>query len=212
MFTGIVEEIGAVRSLTIGGETCALTIEAVVVPCDLTVGASIAVNGVCLTVRSFDEKGFSADVMPETLRATNLGVLRAGSPVNLERAVVLGGRMGGHLVSGHVDGTGLISSRMKVGNAEILCIRFDPRLMNYVAMKGSIALDGTSLTVMELKADSFSVSLIPHTRTLSVIGRKRPGETVNVECDMIAKYVERLLGRDKTHGLDADLLDSCGFS
>ncbi len=211
MFTGIVEEIGTVRSPAVGGEPGSLTVQARVILTDLTIGASIAVNGVCLTVRSFNGTGFTADVMPETLRATTLGSLRTGSPVNLERAVPLGGRLGGHLVSGHVDGTGVIRSRAKAGNAELLCIGVDPRLLRFVAMKGSVALDGTSLTVMDLSRESFSVSIVPHTSSLSILGGKRAGEAVNVECDMIAKYVERLLGPDGKRTMDEGLLESLGF-
>ena len=194
MFTGIVEEIGTVRGLRHGTDSCSLEIRAEKVISGTAVGDSIAVNGVCLTVTELKPDGFVADVMPETLRRTNLGELRYGDPVDLERAMQAGGRFGGHIVSGHIDGTGTISEMHREGNAVWVRISAPEELLRLIVLKGSAAVDGISLTVAALTENSFSVSVIPHTGSETILLGKRPGDTVNLENDLIGKYVERLLG------------------
>ena len=186
MFTGIVEEVGRVRFLRGGSKDGVLRIAAKRVLGDVRLGDSIAVNGVCLTVTDFDGGSFTADVMPETLRRSNLGMLRAGSPVNLERALVADGRFGGHIVSGHIDGMGTIASVRQEAA---------PSLLRLVVEKGSVALDGISLTVASVSDASFTVSVIPHTREQTTLASKGVGDKVNMENDVIGKYVERLLPR-----------------
>lgn len=193
MFTGIIEEIGTVRRLQHSTRSCQLTVAATVVLQNTKIGDSIAVNGVCLTVTDLQADAFTADVMPETLRCSSLGVLRNGSPVNLERAMAANGRFGGHIVSGHIDGTGQIASKVPEGNAQIVTISAAPSLLRYIVEKGSIAIDGISLTVAKVTNNSFSVSLIPHTGTCTTLLSKRAGEPVNLETDVIGKYVEKLM-------------------
>lgn len=193
MFTGIIEEIGTVRRLQHSTRSCQLTVAATVVLQNTKIGDSIAVNGVCLTVTDLQADAFTADVMPETLRRSSLGVLRNGSPVNLERAMAANGRFGGHIVSGHIDGTGQIASKVPEGNAQIVTISAAPSLLRYIVEKGSIAIDGISLTVAKVTNNSFSVSLIPHTGTCTTLLSKRAGEPVNLETDVIGKYVEKLM-------------------
>jgi len=198
MFTGIVEELGEVVALERGGGASArLAVRGPVVTAGAAAGDSIAVNGVCLTVTGLSGDVFTADVMKETLDRSSLGALEPGSPVNLERAVPAGGRLGGHIVQGHVDGVGTVLSREPGDNWEIVRFSFPPALSRYVVEKGSIAVDGVSLTVVEAAGDSFTVSLIPTTLELTTLGRKRPGDPVNLEVDVIAKYVERLLERTR---------------
>ncbi|MCZ9837890.1 riboflavin synthase [Brachyspira hyodysenteriae] len=189
MFTGIVEEIGTVKSV----QSKVITIEASKIFDDLHLGDSVAVNGTCLTVSSFDNKIFNADVTQETLNRTNLGSLKNGSKVNLERAMTLSGRFGGHIVSGHIDGVGSIKSMKKDDNAIILTIEVPKPLMKYVVEKGSVAVDGISLTVASLTDNTFSIAVIPHTLKETVLYYKKEGDKVNVENDVIGKYVERLL-------------------
>ncbi len=193
MFTGIVEEIGHLKSRTGSGGGAQLVIQAEKVLADLQIGDSIAVNGVCLTATAIDRGSFTAAVMPETLRKTNLHELVPGQPVNLERALALGERLGGHLVSGHIDGLGILERRFREGNALIFYFQAPPVLLRYVIPKGSIALDGVSLTVAAVEDTRFSVSLIPHTAEKTILGGKQAGRTVNLEVDMIGKYVEKLL-------------------
>ncbi|HOL18503.1 MAG TPA: riboflavin synthase [Bacillota bacterium] len=193
MFTGIVEEMGRLKAREGSAQGATLVIAARKVLEDLKIGDSIAVNGVCLTVTSFDRSSFTAQVMPETLRKTNLELLAPGQPVNLERALALGDRLGGHLVSGHVDGTGTLSWRRPEGNAVIIFIQTPAELLRYIIPKGSVAVDGVSLTVAFVDGKGFSVSLIPHTAALTTLGQKQPGEMVNIETDLIGKYVEKLL-------------------
>jgi riboflavin synthase len=198
MFTGIVEELGEVVALERGGGASArLAVRGPVVTAGAAAGDSIAVNGVCLTVTGLSGDVFTADVMKETLDRSFLGALEPGSPVNLERAVPAGGRLGGHIVQGHVDGVGTVLSREPGDNWEIVRFSLPPALSRYVVEKGSIAVDGVSLTVVEAAGDSFTVSLIPTTLELTTLGRKRPGDPVNLEVDVIAKYVERLLERTR---------------
>lgn len=195
MFTGIIEEIGHVKSLHRGAKSFTLEVEADVVMRGTQVGDSIATNGVCLTVTSLTGHGFTADVMPETVQRTALGELKAGSPVNLERALSLQTRLGGHIVSGHIDGTGRISDRRQDDNALWLTVECDSRLLRYIIEKGSITIQGVSLTVARVDERSFAVSLIPHTQSATTLHAARIGDLVNLENDIIAKYVEKLLGK-----------------
>jgi len=193
MFTGIIEEIGTLKSVKKGVHSSVLTICANKVLDGTKIGDSIAVSGVCLTVTSMDKNSFQADTMAETLRRSGLGQLKPGDPVNLERALAAGDRMGGHIVTGHIDGLGTIVSYTKEDNATWIKIRASFELMRYIVEKGSIAIDGVSLTVVETGNDFFSVSLIPHTGEETILLRKKPGDSVNLECDIIGKYVEKLL-------------------
>ncbi|MCR5395372.1 MAG: riboflavin synthase [Bacteroidales bacterium] len=195
MFTGIIEEIGHVKSLHRGAKSFTLEVEADLVMQGTQVGDSIATNGVCLTVTTMTDHGFTADVMPETVQRTALGQLKAGSPVNLERALSLQTRLGGHIVSGHIDGTGRISDRRQDDNALWLTIECDSHLLRYIIEKGSITIQGVSLTVARVDAQSFAVSLIPHTQAATTLHSARVGDLVNLENDIIAKYVEKLLGK-----------------
>ena len=214
MFTGIIEEIGTVSAVRPGTNSLQLSIRCTKVLSDVKKGDSIAVNGVCLTVSDFSSNQFTADVMPETVKATTLQALRTGSPVNLERAMAANGRFGGHIVSGHVDGTGEIISVRNKENAIYIEISIEPELLKYFIPKGSVTVDGTSLTVFGVTNKGFIISLIPVTQDDSIIGRKRTGDKVNVECDMLAKYIERLLITNKgnpTGGLTMDTLVTSGF-
>lgn len=193
MFTGIIEEVGRVASVRRGAHSCVLTVSARTVLEDVHLGDSIATNGVCLTVTAFDDASFSADVMHETLDRSSLGRLRPGSPVNLERAMAADGRFGGHIVSGHIDGVGTIKEVTADDNAVWYRIEAEPAVLRYVVEKGSIAIDGISLTVAKVDAATFSVSIIPHTRAQTNLAAKRAGDVVNLETDLIGKYVERLL-------------------
>ena len=188
MFTGIVEEVGKVEA----AESKRLVIAASQVMDDLKVSDSICVNGTCLTVTSLDAKYFSADVVPETMRRTNLGSLNKGDPVNLERSLAVGGRFGGHVVQGHVDGTGTVESVTEEGEALLMKTHAPDYVMRYVVEKGFIAVDGTSLTVVNCDNQFFVVTIIPYTRDNTVLGIRKPGDLVNLEADIIAKYVERL--------------------
>lgn len=206
MFTGIVEEIGIVREAS----RDRLAFEAHKVLEGTKVGDSIAVNGVCLTVVSLENRGFSVNVMPETLRCTNLGRLHYSDQVNLERALVLGGRLGGHLVLGHVDDTGEVMDVTSEETAHIMRISAPPKLMPYIVDKGFIAVDGISLTIVDLDDFSFVVSLVAYTMEHTTLGKKRPGDIVNLEADIIAKYVENLKER-KRQSLTFEFLREYGF-
>jgi riboflavin synthase len=196
MFTGIVEEMGEVVHLTdAGGDAAVLAIRGPLVTTDARHGDSISVNGVCLTVTDNTGGVFTVDVMGESLRRSSLGALRAGSQVNLERAATVGSRLGGHLVQGHVDGVGRIVAREPADEWEVLRFSLPPELAKYVVEKGSITVDGVSLTVMAVSDDTFDVGLIPTTLKLTVLGTKSVGDPVNLEVDVIAKYVEKLLNR-----------------
>lgn len=196
MFTGIIEEIGIIKSVKSGARSAAFDINASKVLSDTKVGDSISVNGVCLTVTTTGAASFTADAMPETLERSNLGELRPGSPVNLERALRLGDRMGGHMVSGHIDGTGSIINFKEDENAIWICITAGESLLRYIVGKGSVAIDGISLTVANAEENRFYVSVIPHTRKETILCNKTPGSKVNIECDVIAKYIERFSGFD----------------
>jgi riboflavin synthase len=193
MFTGIVEEMGAVSMLekTLAGTR--VTILASTVIGDLKIGDSVSVNGACLTVVSRSERDFSVEVSPETLSVTTLGGMAVGTPVNLERAMKLNERIGGHLVTGHVDGVGVIRSRHQEGNAVVFTMEAPPAILRYCVGKGSITVDGTSLTINEVGDHSFSIAIIPHTAKVTTLGLKQVNDPVNLESDLIGKYVERLL-------------------
>ncbi|MBR4684691.1 MAG: riboflavin synthase [Spirochaetia bacterium] len=195
MFTGIIEETGTVRHVSLSGNSGRIQIGAELVLSGTRPGDSIAVNGVCLTVTTMDTKSFTADVMAETLRRSNLGQLKAGDLVNLERAMPADGRFGGHIVSGHIDGTGTVAALEQEGNATWVYVRTSPDILALIVEKGSIAIDGISLTVAKVGDRDFAVSIIPHTSSHTTLLKKRSGDVVNLENDIVGKYVERLLGR-----------------
>lgn len=194
MFTGIVEEMGRIRSISLMGNSGKISIGARKVLERTKIGDSIAVNGVCLTVVALQRDGFTADVMAETVRRSSLGGLHPGDYVNLERAMAAGGRFGGHLVSGHIDGTGVITSRRKEENAVWVTIETVPGILRLIIEKGSICIDGISLTVAAVTDRDFQVSVIPHTGEETTLLKKSPGDKVNLENDVVGKYVERLMG------------------
>ncbi|MBI2909675.1 MAG: riboflavin synthase [Chloroflexi bacterium] len=206
MFTGIVEEVGAVQAVEPGR----LMVKAQIVLEGTKLGDSIAVNGACLTVVALGGDSFSVEVMPETLRLTNLGGLRRGEAVNLERAVALGGRMGGHMVQGHVEGTGKVLSLIREGDAVLVRFSAPADLMPYIIKKGFVAVDGVSVTVVDCDAASFTVSLVGFTRANTNLSQRRPGDRVNLEADIIARYVERFT-TGKAGGVTMDLLREQGF-
>ena len=206
MFTGIVEEVGRVISAQPGN----LVIAASPVLEGIELGASMAVNGVCLTVTNFDTNSFSVDVMPETLDRTNLGLLGAGDGVNLERPLALGGRLGGHLVQGHVDDTGRVISVTWGGGAMLIRFGAPPQLMPYMVEKGFIAVDGVSLTIVTRDPSSFQVSVVDYTREHTTLGSRRMGDLVNLEVDIVAKYVEQF-SQARRPGITVDFLQEHGF-
>lgn len=193
MFTGIIEEIGTVRNIIKGSRSIKLAIMAKKVLENTNLGDSIAVNGVCLTVTALGKDGFTADVMPESMSKTNMGGLKPGDRVNLERALTLASRLGGHIVSGHIDGTGEIIAMEKDDNAVRVTLTSVPKVMKYIVSEGSVALDGVSLTVAHLGENDFTVSLIPHTAQVTTLLDKKVGDRLNIENDVVGKYVERLL-------------------
>lgn len=193
MFTGIVEETGTLRSLSRGSKSCVIHVQCSTVLEDTRIGDSIAVNGICLTVTSMESGGFTADVMNETLSRSSLAQTRPGEPVNLERAMAANGRFGGHIVSGHIDGTGIIREIRDDDNAVWYTVEAPPEILRYVVEKGSIAIDGISLTVARVDDRSFQVSVIPHTRAVTALSSRRVGSPVNLENDIVGKYVEKLM-------------------
>ena len=207
MFTGIVEELGKVTSAQAGN----LVLTANEVLPGMKLGSSIAINGVCLTVTDFNNNSFSVDVMPETLKRTNLGLLRAGDRVNLERPLALGGQLGGHLVQGHVDDTGRVASVIPEGEAMLIRFESPPEVMRFAVEKGFIAVDGVSLTIVSKDASSFWVSVVDYTQKHTTLGSQQVGDLVNLEADIIAKYVEQLSQAHRT-GITADFLQEHGFS
>lgn len=220
MFTGIIEETGTIRKIV--GQSGSIEIKANKVLSGTQLGDSIAVNGVCLTVTAIGHDGFTADVMAETLRRTNLGRLTIGSSVNLERAMASGDRFGGHIVSGHIDGTGTIQSLQREGNAVWVTIAAPASILRLIVMKGSIAIDGISLTVAYVDESVFKVSIIPHTGEETTLLTRKPGDIVNLENDIVGKYVERLLtpyvqsdtadtAAVKSSGITMDFLQEHGF-
>ncbi|MBN2808849.1 MAG: riboflavin synthase [Deltaproteobacteria bacterium] len=218
MFTGIIEETGAVISSNLSGGSGILRLEAALIPEDCRPGDSIAVNGVCLTVTSLGRRQISFDVSAETLRRSSLGGLKRGERVNLERALAANGRFGGHLVSGHIDGTGTLIKRQPEGNAIIFTFSAPPNITRYLIEKGSIAIDGISLTIMQLSGQNFSVAVIPHSLKLTTLGEKAVGDIVNLENDLVAKYIEKFLqpdmrgAADQASTLNLDLLKKHGFA
>ncbi len=212
MFTGIIEEIGKIKAVRRGSKSVELEIEAAKVLEGTRVGDSIATNGVCLTVTGLGSNQFSADVMPETMHRSSLGVLKPGDRVNLERALCLNSRLGGHLVAGHVDGMGRISDKKQDDNAIWLTVSASSEILRYIIEKGSITIDGVSLTVAYVDESVFKVSIIPHTQEETTLTSKSVGAVVNLENDMIAKYVEKLLGAHKSErGLSLEFLQANGF-
>lgn len=215
IFTGIIEELGTINRIERGGNSARINVSANKVLSDVQIGDSIAINGVCLTVVEFDRGHFAADVMPETLDKSNLGKLSNGSRVNLERAVSLGTRMGGHLVQGHIDGTGTIVGKEKLEIAIIYSVKTSPDVLHYIVSKGSVAIDGISLTVIDVSADRFTVSLIPHTAAMTTLGFKKVGDTVNLETDIIGRYIEKFLGansKSEKRDIALELLVENGFA
>ena len=212
MFTGIIEELGTINSISKNPASAVLTINASTVLEDVHMGDSIAVNGVCLTLTSFTDASFTADVMHETLNRSSLGALRPGSKVNLERAMSADGRFGGHIVSGHIDGTGRITDIKKDDNAVWYTISAPPDILRYIVEKGSIAIDGISLTIAYVDSRCFKVSIIPHTSANTTLALRKPGDTVNLENDCIGKYVEKLLQPyQKTGNITREFLLQNGF-
>ena len=212
MFTGIVEELGSVKALRREAGAARLTISASTVLGSTAIGDSICVNGVCLTVVDMNKSDFSADVAVETLKVTNLGELKIGARVNLERALQLSARIGVHLVSGHVDAVGRIRERREEGNGWRIFIDAPEAVLRYVIKKGSIAVDGISLTVADVDPSGFSIAMIPHTAKLTTLGFKKAGDSVNLETDIIGKYVERLLSGRVEGGVNLELLKKTGFA
>lgn len=220
MFTGLIEEMGVLRSVSRRGEAMILHIAASKVLEGVQLGDSIAVNGVCLTVVEFDRQAFGVDVMPETYRLTNLHSIQPGTPLNLERAMMAGGRFGGHIVQGHVDGTGTIRGRAQEANAVVYTIEPNsPKLLRHIIPQGSVTLDGISLTIVAVNREggSFTVSIIPHTLRETVLQNKHAGDTLNIECDILGKYVDHLLYQrgdepvSRSGGLTESLLRDNGF-
>ncbi|SFL87481.1 riboflavin synthase [Pelosinus propionicus] len=218
MFTGLVEELGKVKAIARGVKSVRLTVAAKKVLQDVKLGDSIAVNGTCLTVVEYDANCFTADVMPETVDSTALASLQIGSKVNLERTLSIGDRFGGHIVSGHIDGIGIIRAKDNNDNAVIVKIEAGSEVMRYIVKKGSIAIDGISLTIVDYGQDWFTVSLIPHSASATTLGFKKTGDVVNLEADVIGKYVEKLLNLDsaqqkfKTSAINMNFLEKNGFT
>lgn len=214
MFTGIVESMGRVRGIKRGAQSFQIEVQAETILDDVKLGDSISVNGVCLTVTSYDQQHFTADVMPETMDKTTLKHLKIGEYVNLERALRLGDRLGGHIVQGHIDALGIIKAKEKRDIAYIYTIKAPAEVLRYTVPKGSIAVDGVSLTVIDVWVDSFTVSLIPHSAEKTTLGFKNPGDYVNLESDILGRYIEKLLetgGDEKTSSLSVSFLAENGF-
>ncbi len=209
MFTGIIEEMGEVKAIKKGEKSASLSIAGNLIFSDLKLGDSVATNGVCLTVTSINGNVFTADVMNETLTRSSIGELKTGSNVNLERAMGENGRFGGHIVSGHIDGTGKILAIKKEDIAIWYTVKTDSKIMRYIIEKGSIAIDGISLTVAKVERDNFSVSIIPHTAKETVLWEKKIGSIVNLENDIVGKYIEKLMTSQK--GISKDFLLENGF-
>ena len=216
MFTGIVEETGVVRRINTKPDSTAVTIIGKVIFDDLKLGDSVSVSGVCLTVSELSGKSFTADVMRETLSRTSIGSLKEGSRVNLERAMPANGRFGGHIVSGHIDGTGVISDIRNDGNAFILKINAPEKITRYIVEKGSVAIDGVSLTVIDVATDSFRVSIIPHTSSFTTLSEKSTGDIVNLENDIVGKYIEKFACSGHTEkpesGITMEFLSEFGYA
>lgn len=217
MFSGIIEKVGKVRSIQSGDEGARIAVEAGTLLDGVQIGDSIAINGACMTVVAFAGTVFEADISPESLRLTNLGALRTGDEVNLERALALGDRVGGHLVTGHIDGMGRIRSRRADGDSIWLTVEAPPEVMRYIVYKGSVAVDGISLTVADCNEETFSIAIIPHTSEKTTLTGKKDGMPVNLEADLIGKYVEKLLaphaGKEgKSSGVSLETLKEQGYA
>lgn len=223
MFTGIIEEIGTIKHLSLAGTSGSIAIKARKVLEKTQIGDSIAVNGICLTVTSLQPDGFTADVMAETMRRSSMSQAKAGDQVNLERAMAADGRFGGHIVSGHIDGTGVITSYHREENAVWVTIQADPSILGLIVEKGSICIDGISLTVATVSESVFQVSIIPHTKEETTLLKKKPGDQVNLENDIVGKYVQKLLfpgaggqnvsggQQKKESSLTIEMLENLGF-
>lgn len=215
MFTGLVEEVGSIKAVAKSSKSARITIKATKVLEGVQLGDSISTNGVCLTVTDFSTNYFTVDVMAETMRRSNLKNLSPGDEINLERALRLGDRLGGHIVSGHIDGVGFISKYENEDNAVWITIQTPPELLRYIIEKGSIAIDGVSLTVAYVDDTCFKVSIIPHTKDATTLLRKKMGDEVNLECDMVGKYIEKLVSvKEETNtkkGIDINFLSENGF-
>ena len=211
MFTGIIEEVGTIRSIRRGSQSVSLEVEAQRVLEETRIGDSINTDGVCLTVAALQSIGFIVDVMPETMTRTTFNKLNPGSKVNLERALRLSDRLGGHIVSGHIDGIGRIMERRKEDNAEWFRISADNLILNYIVTKGSVAIDGISLTVINVDKRSMTIGIIPHTQTETTILQKRVEAEVNIECDILGKYVEKLIQGENRDGVTLESLAKNGF-
>jgi riboflavin synthase len=215
MFTGLVEEIGTVESVVKGAKSARITIKANKVLKEAKLGDSISTNGVCLTITDFKSNSFSVDVMAETMRKSNLHLLKGQDEVNLERALRVGDRLGGHIVSGHIDGMGIVKSYEKEDNAIWITIEPGPEILRYIILKGSIAIDGVSLTAAYVDEELFKVSVIPHTKEVTTLIRKKAGERVNLECDMMGKYIEKLFRshdeKPRKKDIDINFLSENGF-
>lgn len=216
MFTGIIEEIGTIKEIVQGSLSIQISIKCKTVLSDVKLGDSIAVNGICLTIKAFGYDWFMADVMPETIRKTSLNSLKITDKVNLERALRLSDRLGGHIVSGHIDGTGILTAKKEEDNAIWLTIEADEHILKYIILKGSVALDGTSLTIAYVDENSFKVSLIPHTAEKTTLCLRKSGDLINIECDLIGKYVEKISGYythkpEKVEKINLDFLKNNGF-
>lgn len=216
MFTGIIEELGIVKNIIRGSSSIKLSIECISILHDVKIGDSIAVNGICLTVTDLGSNWFTVDVMPETMRRTGLSKLNSSQKVNLERALRLSDRLGGHIVSGYIDGTGIITAKTEEDNAIWLTVEAADTVLKYIVMKGSVALDGTSLTVAHVDDSCFKVSLIPLTARVTTLGFKETGDMVNIECDVVGKYIEKFIGgktseQSVKRDLTMELLKENGF-
>ena len=213
MFTGIIEQIGTINKISTKHQAMELSVltKAKVIMNDIRLGDSISINGTCLTVTGFNQDSFTVDVMPETFRATTMSLLKNGSKVNLERSLAVGSRMGGHFVTGHVDGTGEITSIKSVDNAINYLIKLEPSLLQYCIFKGSIAIDGVSLTIFVVNETSVGIALIPHTVSNTTLGNKKVGDKVNIECDMLSKYVANLVRQNLKTPINKELLHQNGF-
>lgn len=211
MFTGIIEEIGTVERIQRDDRNCKLSVRAASILEDIHIGDSIAVNGICLTVTCFSDQSFTVDVMGETWNRTALGRLRSQTQVNLERAMPADGRFGGHIVTGHIDGTGTIASIRKDRNAVWYQIQAERRILSLIVEKGSIAIDGISLTVAKVSHTDFSVSVIPHTLEQTILKNKRVGDMVNLENDMVGKYIQKLANQGNETGITKEFLYKYGF-
>ncbi|MCM1179720.1 MAG: riboflavin synthase [Clostridium sp.] len=212
MFTGIIEEIGTVVSVSKGAKSSSLTLQGDVIFEDMKIGDSVAVNGVCLTVTGKNAKTFTADVMAETLRRSSLGSLKSGSRVNMERAMAANGRFGGHIVSGHIDGTGEIEHFAREDTAVWITVRTSEKILKYIIEKGSIAIDGVSLTVAYVDSRCFKVSLIPHTAANTTLLGKKAGDIVNLENDIVGKYIDKLLHVEQSEPANKEEMGAGGIS